>query len=96
VVTPTEKEIEAVWDACGVQRTGSDMSNECRLAARILTLLTERAGGSRHVIGKAVETWEHEEASVDGGDGKFPVFVRRDARGMVSAIKVEFGSEESE
>ncbi len=38
---PTEKEITAVWDRLGVIPTGSDMSNECRLAAYILRLESE-------------------------------------------------------
>lgn len=36
----TQEEIEKIWDELGIVRTGQDMSNECRLAARIIKMRT--------------------------------------------------------
>lgn len=51
-----QEDIERVWRECGVEPTGHDMTNECRLAARILGLEKE--------IAVAVERLKRAEPSI--------------------------------
>lgn len=70
---PSQAEIEAVWEKHGVQRTGQDMSNECRLAARIIAMEQERGLTLAALIDESYGTakekgWHEEDKPVTVGD----------------------------